>query len=181
MLQSLKPGCKEHLKTLDPRPGWIPRPALNQRLCLADSRSSWKGQPNCRYPLWVPALLLLFWTYPSGPGNAGAEVWQSSPARVKDRGGNSRRNTVTFPSTALIPGWAPGMQPRQGAGLELCGSPALLRLRVIEMQSTYGQERIVGGEKKRDKSLIKVPVRHLTLSRRFAKHQTYPSERNNSL
>lgn len=56
---------------------------------------------------------------------------------------------------------------------------------MIEMQSTHGRERSGvgggGGEKKREESLIKVSVHHFTPSRQFAKHQTYPSERNNSL
>lgn len=68
---------------------------------------------------------------------------------------------------------------------QACGSPTPLRLQVIEMQSTHGRERSGvgggGGEKKREESLIKVSVHHFTPSRQFAKHQTYPSERNNSL
>lgn len=64
---------------------------------------------------------------------------------------------------------------------QACGSPTPLRLQVIEMQSTHGRVGGGGGKKKREESLIKVPVHHFTPSRQFAKHQTYPSERNNSL
>lgn len=57
LFHSFVQGCKglsQAVKNISkywaPGPGWIPRPVLNLCLCLADSRSSQKGQLNSRYP-----------------------------------------------------------------------------------------------------------------------------------